>query len=264
MKNRDWNRERRERETQNEDDWDWYYYEYRYVPYDYERGNYGDRNRNRREYGDLDYYQGHYGNRGGYGRERDYGYRSDPYSDDWTQGPYSGVGPRGYRRTDDRIKDDVNDRLTWHGYVDATDINVEVKDGMVTLSGEVNTRREKRMAEDAAESVSGVEDVHNQLRVKQTGRYFGESAMNRDIRPGMEVIGREGESVGEVKEVRSNDFLVDRAMARDIYIPFNACQIRNGQIHLSVRSDEVDDQGWEMPDLFETETETTQRSQKSR
>jgi hypothetical protein len=135
---------------------------------------------------------------------------------------------------------------------------------MVTLSGEVNTRREKRMAEDAAESVSGVQDVHNQLRVKQTGRYFGESGMNRDIRPGMEVIGREGENVGEVKEVRSNDFLVDRSLARDIYIPFNACQIRNGKIQLNVHADEVDNQGWEMPELFETETETTQKSPKRR
>lgn len=262
MKNRDWNPERRQRETENEEDW--YYYEYRYLPYGYERGNYGDRNMYRGDYGDRDFYRGSYGDRGMYGREGDYRYRSEPYSDDWTQGPYSGVGPRGYRRTDDRIRDDVNDRLTWHGYVDATDINVEVNDGIVTLSGEVNTRREKRMAEDAAESVLGVDDVNNQLRVRQTNGTFGEGGMNHNIRPGMEVIGRDGETVGEVKHVRSNDFLVDRSMARDVYVPLNGCQLRNGQIHLSVRADEVDIQGWEMPELFETEPETSQKSQKRR
>jgi hypothetical protein len=46
---------------------------------------------------------------------------------------------------------------------------------------------------------------------------------------------------------------VDRSLARDVYVPLNACQISNGQIRLNVRADEVDNQGWEMPDLFETE-----------
>jgi hypothetical protein len=175
------------------------------------------------------------------------------------------VGPRGYRRTDDRIKDDVNDRLTWHGYVNATDIHVEVDEGVVTLSGEVNTRREKRMAEDAAESVSGVEDVNNQLKVRNKSWNLGEGGtvgMNRQIRPGMEVIGRDGENVGEVKEILSNDFLVDRSMARDVYIPFQACNITGGQIRLNVRADEVDNQGWEMPELFKTETTETSRKRR--
>lgn len=223
MQNQDFERERPGRQRENDSDWDWYYYEYRYLPY---------------------------------------GYRSNPYSNDWTEGPYSGVGPRGYRRTDDRIKDDVNDRLTWHGYLDATDIQVDVNDGVVTLSGTVNTRREKRMAEDAAESVSGVEDVNNQLSIRQSNRYFGEGSINRQIRVGMEVISRDGENIGEVKEVRSNDFLVDRSMARDVYIPFSACQTANGQIRVNVHADEVDNQGWDMPDLLETDTSS--RSQKKR
>ena len=248
MKNRDFERERQGRQTENDNEWDWYYYEYRYLPYgsgrgnrDFYRGNYGDRETERGSYGDREFYR----------REDDYENRSDPYSNDWTRGPYSGVGPRGYRRADDRILDDVNDRLMWHGYVDATDIQVDVNDGVVTLSGTVNTRREKRMAEDAAESVSGVEDVTNQIQIRQSNRSFGEGSMNRQIRVGMEVIGRNGENVGEVKEIRSSDFLVDRALARDIYIPFTACQTTDGQIRLNIRADEVDNQGWEMPDLLE-------------
>ena len=251
MKNRDFERERQGRQSENDNDWDWYNYEYRYLPYgsgrgnrDFSRGNYGDRETERGSYGDREFYR----------REGDYENRSDPYSNDWTQGPYSGVGPRGYRRADDRIRDDVNDRLMWHGYVDATDIQVEVNDGVVTLSGTVNTRREKRMAEDAAESVSGVEDVNNQIQIRQSNPSSGEGSMNRQLRVGMEVIGRDGENVGEVKEIRSNDFLVDRSLARDIYIPFTACQMTNGQIRLNTRADEVDDQDWEMPDLLEPDT----------
>ena len=247
MKNRDFERERQGRQTENDSDWDWYYYEYRYLPYGSGRGN---RDFNRRNHGDHETERGSYGDREFYRREGDYESRSDPYSNDWTQGPYSGIGPRGYRRADDRIRDDVNDRLMWHGYVDATDIQVDVNDGVVTLSGTVNTRREKRMAEDAAESVSGVEDVNNQIQIRQSNRSSSEGSMNRQIRVGMEVIGRDGENVGEVKEVRVNDFLVDRSMARDVYIPLNACQMTNGQIRLNIRADEVDDQDWEMPDLI--------------
>ena len=78
---------------------------------------------------------------------------------------YRGKGPKNYSRSDDRIKDDVNDRLTEDGYVDATDIEVSVKDREVTLSGHVGDRHAKRRAEDLAERVSGVKHVQNNLRV---------------------------------------------------------------------------------------------------
>lgn len=86
--------------------------------------------------------------------------------EDWTMpGPHTGHGPRGYRRSDERIKEDVCERLTRHGYLDASDIDVDVKDGEVTLRGSVSSRRAKRMAEDTAETVSGVWDVHNELHL---------------------------------------------------------------------------------------------------
>ena len=80
---------------------------------------------------------------------------------------YRGRGPKGYRRSDERIKEDVNDRLTDHPYLDAGDIVVAVKECEVTLSGTVDDRRDKRVAEDVAESVSGVKNVQNNLRVKE-------------------------------------------------------------------------------------------------
>ncbi|WAJ29457.1 BON domain-containing protein [Antarcticirhabdus aurantiaca] len=81
---------------------------------------------------------------------------------------HSGKGPRSYTRSDDRIKDDVNDRLTDDHYVDASDIEVSVKDREVTLNGYVSSRDEKRRAEDCAERVSGVTHVQNNLRVQSS------------------------------------------------------------------------------------------------
>jgi osmotically-inducible protein OsmY len=78
-----------------------------------------------------------------------------------------GKGPRGYTRSDDRIREDVNDRLSDDWRVDASDIDVTVSSAEVTLNGTVNSREEKRRAEDLAEDVSGVRHVQNNLRVGQ-------------------------------------------------------------------------------------------------
>ena len=74
---------------------------------------------------------------------------------------------RGYRRSDERIKEDVCERLTQHGQIDASGMQIDVKDCEVTLRGSVSDRRTKRMAEDVAEGVAGVRDVRNELRVGQ-------------------------------------------------------------------------------------------------
>jgi osmotically-inducible protein OsmY len=86
------------------------------------------------------------------------------------QREHRGRGPKGYRRSDERIKEDVNDRLSDDYYLDASDVEVAVTSSEVTLTGTVNNREDKRRAEDIAESVSGVTNVENRLRVKQ-GRY---------------------------------------------------------------------------------------------
>jgi osmotically-inducible protein OsmY len=83
---------------------------------------------------------------------------------------HAGRGPRRYRRTDERIAEDVNERLTTDPDVDATDIEVMVADGRVILTGTVDDRRTKRLAEIDAEEVWGVTDVDNQLRVTRGDR----------------------------------------------------------------------------------------------
>jgi hypothetical protein len=149
--------------------------------YGYERGRYD------RDYYDDAYYRSHGGHEEPYhraygGEPTYYDYRSrEPYYRRYRRdyegkyrAPYyrgsfklgaEGLGPRGYQRSDERIYEDINDRLTDDGYVDATDIEVTVNNGTVTLTGRVDSRGEKRRAEDIAELVSGVTDVSNQLRV---------------------------------------------------------------------------------------------------
>lgn len=88
------------------------------------------------------------------------------YTEMWLiPGPFVGQGPRGYHRSDERIKEDVCECLTQHGMIDARNLDVTVENGEVTLRGSVEDRQMKRRAEDAAECVSGVRDVHNEIRV---------------------------------------------------------------------------------------------------
>lgn len=80
---------------------------------------------------------------------------------------HRGKGPKGYKRTDTRIEEDLNDRLSEDNALDASDIEVSVSDGEVTLTGFVGDRFDKRRAEDLADSVSGVTHVQNNLRVRK-------------------------------------------------------------------------------------------------
>ncbi|MFO0578117.1 MAG: BON domain-containing protein [Polyangia bacterium] len=78
--------------------------------------------------------------------------------------PFQGRGPRNYSRSSARIREDVCEYLS-EGFLDASDIEVAVSDGIVTLSGTVTDRRSKLLAEELAESVLGVLDVENRLRI---------------------------------------------------------------------------------------------------
>jgi osmotically-inducible protein OsmY len=104
------------------------------------------------DYGDRDSgsFGGRYGFEPGGSRER---------------GGFSGRGPKGYQRSDARINEDVCDRLCDAPDIDATNIEVKVDKGEVTLTGSVSDRADKRRAEDLIENVSGVREVHNNLHV---------------------------------------------------------------------------------------------------
>jgi osmotically-inducible protein OsmY len=160
-------------------------------------GSYGygtEYNRNRAYDEDYneEYGTGSYGYGRRYDRDRDYNDRRENRGRDWwdkTKDEVSswfgdedaerrrrrdkivnhrGRGPKGYTRSDERIREDVNDRLSDDAFLDASEIEVTVSGGEVTLSGTVENRIDKRRAEDLAEDISGVTNVQNQLRVKQT------------------------------------------------------------------------------------------------
>jgi hypothetical protein len=104
---------------------------------------------------------------GGYGNYGSYGGGMGQYYGEQQRGRFTGRGPKGYQRSDDRIREDVNERLTQHPDIDATEIDVVVTQCEVTLTGTVDHRHSKRLAEDIAENVPGVKEVHNQIRVQQ-------------------------------------------------------------------------------------------------
>ncbi len=81
-------------------------------------------------------------------------------------GGHRGRGPRNFQRSDERIYHDVCERLTDDHLIDATEISVALESGEVTLAGSVSSREQKRRAEFILDDVSGVRDVHNQLRVQ--------------------------------------------------------------------------------------------------
>jgi osmotically-inducible protein OsmY len=88
--------------------------------------------------------------------------------DEMQQGKHRGKGPKNYTRSQDRIKEDVSDKLSDDSFLDASDIEVEVNGNEVTLTGQVDSRYSKHRAEDIAEDVTGVTHVQNNLRVKET------------------------------------------------------------------------------------------------
>jgi osmotically-inducible protein OsmY len=101
---------------------------------------------------------------------------------DWLQRKLAGKPPKGYRRSDERIREDVCDLLMRRPEIDASDVDVQVKDGEVTLTGTVTERHMKRVIEDIAEDVLGVDDVHNQIKVRRAemGTTTGASNGDRD------------------------------------------------------------------------------------
>lgn len=78
---------------------------------------------------------------------------------------HRGKGPRNYKRSDERIKEMVCDRLCDNADLDATGIDVDVKDSVVILTGDVMDKNSKRLAEDLAVDVTGVSDVENRIRI---------------------------------------------------------------------------------------------------
>ena len=178
-------------------------------------GNYGNSeyghgrsNWGRSDYGNRDYDRGNRNFGRGDSDERSWWDRTTDEVSSWfgdedaerrrerdrRQAQYRGKGPKNYSRSDERIREDVNDRLSDDPFIDASDIDVTVSSGEVTLTGTVDHRSTKRRAEDIAESVSGVKHVENRLRVSQSAgsQSSGYSGMNNPSGSGNTSAGSSG------------------------------------------------------------------------
>jgi Predicted periplasmic or secreted lipoprotein len=112
-----------------------------------------------------------------YGSSQDRSESQDRYSSQsQSRGRHEGKGPKGFKRSDDRIKEEICEMLTRDPSIDASEIDIEVKEGEVTLTGSVPDRRMKHLAEDCVERSFGVRDVTNQIRVKREGSMTSSSS----------------------------------------------------------------------------------------
>jgi hypothetical protein len=78
-----------------------------------------------------------------------------------------GKAPKGYRRSDERIREEIAESVMECGEIDASEVQIDVSNGNVTLQGTVSSRRTKNLLEEIADCVSGVEDIDNQIKVKR-------------------------------------------------------------------------------------------------
>jgi hypothetical protein len=88
-------------------------------------------------------------------------------------------GPKNYQRSDERIREDLCERLSDMHHLDTTDVLVEVRDGNVTLIGTVPHRQMKHWIEDVAADCAGVKEVENKLRVGLTAPWPEPSQLRR-------------------------------------------------------------------------------------
>ncbi|MBI5616755.1 MAG: BON domain-containing protein [Gammaproteobacteria bacterium] len=90
---------------------------------------------------------------------------------------FHGVGPQGYERSDDKLKEMVCERLTEDSEIDPSQVHVEVSRGEVTLTGQVRDRETKFRIEDLVDKCGGVKEIHNNVRVQsgtgQSGQQHG-------------------------------------------------------------------------------------------
>ena len=75
-------------------------------------------------------------------------------------------------KTDSQIQKDVMDELKWEPFLNSSEIGVAVKNGIVTLSGIVDTYSKKTAAEKAAKKVVGVKAVAEDIQVGLSPNYL--------------------------------------------------------------------------------------------
>lgn len=114
------------------------------------------------------------------------------------------VGPKGYQRSDERIREDICERLAHARHVDVREVEVEVQGGVVRLTGNVRDRRQKYCIEDIVDDVFGVREIHNAVRLGAPGA-FGVSGITEGSQSGGQAGAQSGGSgQGRVSGISSS------------------------------------------------------------
>jgi hypothetical protein len=77
-------------------------------------------------------------------------------------------GPKGYSRSDERIREDISERLYHSAHIDSSEVSVTVQGGKVTLEGTVPNRWMRHAIENEADRCTGVRDIDNNIRVQSS------------------------------------------------------------------------------------------------
>jgi hypothetical protein len=184
--------------------------------------------------------------------------------------------------TDPTLEADLRSRLA--AAPGLADVHAVVTDGMAILTGTVADAVDIKRVRMIADSVDGLVDVREELKVS------GASAMDQDvffdrvegistripatgaaafpaeideapnptkltddqelaglIHRGIDVYDSQGKKVGKVKEVRATDFLLGRFLAHSYYVPYFSCEMSADGLHLKIPAGEMKDQGWASP-----------------
>jgi CBS domain-containing protein len=128
-------------------------------------------------------------------------------------------GPKGWKRSDERIHEDVCERLMGESGVDPSDVSVQVANGVVTLTGTVPTRQMKYRIEELADRCVGVQELDNRIRIDRGDRLLGDHGGRRHGSDRGSLLGRlfgftTGSRVSEVMTPDPQVVSPDESVAR--------------------------------------------------
>jgi hypothetical protein len=117
-------------------------------------------------------------------RQQQYGQPRQEYGQRYGYQPRTrrfATGPKGYQRSDERLKEDISERLMESHSIDSSDVSLEVRGARVVLEGTVPSRHMKHAIEDLVDACPGVQDIDNRVRVANTNLRQGLGTQSQSL-----------------------------------------------------------------------------------
>ena len=84
-------------------------------------------------------------------------------------------------RSDERLREDICERLMLADSIDSSEVTITVKDGQVTLEGSVPNRRMKHSIEDLVDAAPGVQDIENRRTLARLVERDQQGVLNVEV-----------------------------------------------------------------------------------